>query len=280
MENSKFGKIFICGTPIGNLGDISSRLAESLESADIIYSEDTRITSKLLTHLKIEKPIKRLDENIIDKHAPFVVDEAKAGSFIAYCTDAGMPGVSDPGLKLVDTALNEGVEVEVVPGPSALINAYVASGFTNQSFYFGGFLPKKENAKSEILIDASKLNAVLIFYESPKRLVETLKNVAEIFPDTSVSVCRELTKVHEEIVRGNSCDVFEEFADRESIKGEIVICIDSHGKEKSSDMESVNKLAKYLSEVGLKTGEVSSALTHVFEISKNDAYKIALDAKE
>ena len=119
MGSGRIGKIIICATPIGNLDDISKRLISALNDADVIYAEDTRVTSKLLNYLKIEKPIKRLDENIMDAHATAVVDEAKAGEVVAYCTDAGTPGVSDPGLKLVEAARNANVEIEVVPGPSA-----------------------------------------------------------------------------------------------------------------------------------------------------------------
>ena len=283
MGSGRIGKIIICSTPIGNLDDISKRLICSLNDADVIYAEDTRVTSKLLNYLKVEKPIKRLDENIMDKHAAIVVDEAKSGEVIAYCTDAGTPGVSDPGLKLVEAARDAGVEVEVVPGPSALISAYVASGFTNQSFFFGGFLPRKENAQINYLKELANLNAVLIFYESAKRLVSTLTNIAEVFPKTEISVCRELTKLHEEINVGNSLNVLEDYKSREAIKGEIVICINNNPQNNSEDSDSGDttfKLAQYLHQYGAKTGDISSALQEVFNISKNEAYEIALNVKK
>lgn len=281
MGSRRVGKIIICATPIGNLDDISSRLGSSLQDADIVYAEDTRVTLKLLNHLNIEKPIKRLDDNIMDKHASFVIDEVKRGEVIAYCTDAGTPGVSDPGLKLVEAAREADVEVEVVPGPSAVISAYVASGFTNQCFYFGGFLPRKENAQINQLKSLSKLDAVLIFYESPKRLVATLTSIAEVFPKTQISVCRELTKIHEEVNIGASFDVLDDYKNRESIKGEIVICVNNKPEEESDTSEdNTLKLAQYLHEYGAKTGDITSALQEVFNISKNEAYEIALNVKK
>lgn len=277
---SNIGKIFICSTPIGNLSDISAHLSDALSSADTIFAEDTRVTSKLLAHLELEKPLKRLDENVMDKHVTDVIDAAKAGEIVAYCSDAGTPGVSDPGLKIVEAARQANIDVEVVPGPSAVLAAYVASGFTNQNFYFGGFLPRKDNARKNELDNLSKLDAVLIFYESPNRLVKTLETIAEVFVDTPVSVCRELTKMHEEVAIGPAGDVYEEFKQRESIKGEIVICVDSKPVEAQPEMDPTNKLANYLSSSGFKSSEISSVLQDVFGVSKNDAYQIALNAKE
>lgn len=281
MGSRRIGKIIICATPIGNLDDISKRLTCALNDADIIYAEDTRVTSKLLNYLKIEKPLKRLDENIMDKNAAAVVDIAKSGDVIAYCTDAGMPGVSDPGLKLVEAARNASVEVEVIPGPSALISAYVASGFTNQNFYFGGFLPRKSSTQINTLQELSNLDAVLIFYESAKRLVDTLKNIAEVFPETEISVCRELTKLHEEVCVGKAEDIFAEYKNRETIKGEIVICVNSKGTQQGDvDVGKISSFASKLYEKELKTSEISELLTEAFNISKNAAKRIALDAKK
>lgn len=281
MGSRRIGKIIICATPIGNLDDISKRLVYALNDADVIYAEDTRVTSKLLAYLKIEKPIKRLDENIMGKHVSFVVDEAKTGVVIAYCSDAGTPGVSDPGLKLVEAARNANVEVEVVPGPSAVVSAYVASGFTNQSFYFGGFLPRKTNAQINTLRELSHLDAVLIFYESAKRLVDTLKNIAEVFSEAEISVCRELTKLHEEVSIGIAQDIFADYKSRESIKGEIVICINSKGAQQgNADADKIVSFAARLFEKDLKTSEISELLSEAFNISKNEAKRIALDAKK
>lgn len=279
MLNS--GKIIICGTPIGNLSDVSTRLIDSLSKCDLIYAEDTRVTKKLLSHFQISKPIFRLDENLMDKNVSNIVNQIQQGNTIVYCSDAGMPGVSDPGLKLVQAARNNKIDVEVIPGPSSAIVAYVASGFVNQNFYFGGFLSKKENERKKQLTILKNLQAVLIFYESPKRLVSTLKTIAEEFSDSDVSVCRELTKLHEEVITGNSNEVYNNFCDRQTIKGEVTICIDSKGKTDSVDCnDAVFKMAKVLTDRGLKTGEISSMLCQVFGISKNDVYNICLNLKE
>ena len=278
---SNTSKIIICATPIGNLSDVSNRLIQTLKDVDVIFAEDTRVTSKLLNYFDIKTPIKRLDENLMDKNAQLVINEAKSGKLIAYCSDAGMPGVSDPGLKLVSAARASNIEVEVLPGPTAAISAYVLSGFTNQNFYFGSFLPRKSSELKQKLIELSKLDAVLIFYESPNRLISALKGIAEVLPDLQISVARELTKIHEEVVSGNSIDVYRQFESRESIKGEIVICINSKGvDEKSLDFERINSLANKLYAQGLKSSAIAEILCDAFDISKNEAKKAALDAKK
>lgn len=279
MENKS--KIIICGTPIGNLSDSSNRLVDTLKNVDVIYAEDTRVTSKLLNYFKIKTPIKRLDENLMEKNVNKIIDEVCLGKLIAYCSDAGMPGVSDPGLKLVSCARKANVQVEVLPGPTAAITAYVASGFTNQNFYFGAFLPRKATELKQTLNDLSKLKAVLIFYESPNRLNSSLKLIAEVLPAAQIAVCRELTKVHEEVVTGCSVDVYKQFESRKSIKGEIVICIDSAGiDEEPIDSSKVIALANKLHLQGLKSTTIAEILRDAFNISKNEAKKAAIDAKK
>lgn len=277
---SEFGKIIICPTPIGNLDDVSKRVIDALSSSDLIYAEDTRVTSKLLNLLGVSNTVKRLDENLMKTLADQVVDLAKNGKTIAYCTDAGMPGLSDPGLRLVDKAHKSNVNVEVLPGPSAAINAYVASGFANPHFYFEGFLPKKKNAMLQELENLSKLDAQIIIYESPKRLVDTLATIKEVFGHVELCVCRELTKVHEEVLRGSINVVLESFKSRESIKGEVVIVVNSRGDNNNENSDdSAEKLAKLLCSKNLNTSDVCDALMISFGMPKNQAYEIALKSK-
>ena len=163
------GKLVIVPTPIGNLGDMTLRSLEALREADVVCAEDTRVTGKLLAHFGIEKRLVRLDEAMIGSRAAGVVERVAAGEVVAYCSDAGMPGVSDPGLRLVAAAREAGVAVEVLPGASAAACAYVASGTVCPRFYFGGFFPRKAAEQRSVLEELRGLDAALVFYESPAR---------------------------------------------------------------------------------------------------------------
>ncbi|MDO4183572.1 MAG: 16S rRNA (cytidine(1402)-2'-O)-methyltransferase, partial [Coriobacteriia bacterium] len=194
------GKLVVCPTPLGNLGDMTQRAVAALDAADVVCAEDTRVTGKLLAALGLEKRLERLDEAVMGQRAESVAARVLAGETIAYCSDAGMPGVSDPGLRLVHACRAAGAPVEVLPGPTAVATAYVNSGFANPCFYFGGFFPRKAAAQAALLESLRTLDACLVFYESPNRLVAALEAVAAAFPLRQVCVCRELTKLHEEVL--------------------------------------------------------------------------------
>ena len=213
------------GTPIGNLGDMSPRVAEAFRAADAVCCEDTRVTSKLLNHLGISKPLVRCDENVIASRAADIVERLLAGEVIAFASDAGMPSVSDPGQVLVDAARDADVPVEVIPGPSACVTALVSSGISCEHFYFEGFLGRKHGERVRRLQRLSVVPAALIFYESPHRIVATLDAVAEVFPEREVAVCRELTKLHEEVLRGRAADLAERLRERGEVKGEIALVV-------------------------------------------------------
>lgn len=279
------GKLVICPTPLGNLGDMTQRALDALRAADTICAEDTRVTGKLLVALDVEgKRLERLDENVIGERAAEIVARIIAGEVIAYCTDAGMPGVSDPGMRLVRTARAAGVPVEVLPGPTAVATAYVASGCIDQSFYFGGFFPRKDVARRQLLNQLKPLQAALIFYESPNRLVGALRVIAETLPLRGVAVCRELTKLHEEVVRGPAPQVSEEFAQRETVKGEIAIVIDGPSEaereaEAAAATADAATRARELVAAGKRPKEITRQLVEEFGIPKNNAYDLALHAK-
>lgn len=279
------GKLVICPTPLGNLGDMTQRALDALRAADTICAEDTRVTGKLLVALGVEgKRLERLDENVIGERAAEIVARIIAGEVIAYCTDAGMPGVSDPGMRLVRTARAAGVPVEVLPGPTAVATAYVASGCIDQSFYFGGFFPRKDAARRQLLNQLKPLQAALIFYESPNRLVGALRVIAETLPLRGVAVCRELTKLHEEVVRGPAPQVSEEFAQRETVKGEIAIVIDGPSEaereaEAAAATADAATRARELVAAGKRPKEIARQLVEEFGIPKNNAYDLALHAK-
>jgi len=279
------GKLIICPTPLGNLGDMTTRALDALRAADVICAEDTRVTGKLLAALGIEgKRIERLDENVIAQRAAEITARVIAGEVIAYCTDAGMPGVSDPGLRLVRTARVAGVPVEVLPGPTAVATAYVASGCIDQSFYFGGFFPRKDAARRQLLEQLKPLQAALVFYESPNRLVGALRAIAEMLPLRGVAVCRELTKLHEEVVRGPAPEVLAEFEQREVVKGEVAIVIDGPSEaereaEAAAATADAAVRARELAAAGKRPKEITRQLQEEFHISRNEAYDLALHAE-
>ncbi|MDO5335769.1 MAG: 16S rRNA (cytidine(1402)-2'-O)-methyltransferase [Coriobacteriia bacterium] len=281
------GKLVICPTPLGNLGDLTERTRCELEACDVVCCEDTRVTGHLLAALGIEKRLERLDENSIGNLAPRIIERVAAGEVIAYASDAGMPGISDPGQRLVDLALSGNVGVEVLPGPTAVATAYVAAGFPSRSFYFGAFFPRKLGERIRVLEQLKPLDACLVFYESPLRIVSALQTVSQVFPHRRVAVCRELTKLHEEITRGNSSLLFQEFQLRErmgSIKGEIVMVIEPPTPEEAasdasdSQINAKKRVGELMEDRTLSRKDVMKKIQREFGISRNEAYDLVLEA--
>ena len=219
------GCLYMVGTPIGNLGDMSPRVAEAFRAADAICCEDTRVTSKLLAHLGISKTLIRCDENVIVQRAPELVDRLLVGETLAFASDAGMPSVSDPGQVLVDAARDAGVEVQVIPGPSACVTALVASGISCEHFFFEGFLPRKHGERVRRLSELACIPGALLFYESPHRAAASLQAIAQVFPKRRVALCRELTKLHEEVLRDKAPALLETVLARGEMRGEMVIVV-------------------------------------------------------
>ena len=277
------GKLVICPTPIGNLGDMPPRALEALRGADTICAEDTRVTGKLLAALGVAgKRLERMDENLMGQRADGVIGRVRAGEVIVYCTDAGMPGVSDPGLRLVRAAreAETPVPIEVLPGPTAASTAYVASGCTDAAFYFGGFFPRKAGERRDLLARLRPLDAALIFYESPNRLTDALAAIAEVLPLRTMAVCREMTKMHEEVQRATAGELQELFANR-TVKGEIVLVIDGPAAEERQEdarcaLEAADARAAELASQGVRPKETARMLSAEFGISRNDAYELAL----
>lgn len=287
MNASIAGKLIIVPTPIGNLGDMTLRSLEALRTADMVCAEDTRVTGKLLAHFDIRKPLERLDEAMIGAKAAGLMERVAAGAVVAYCSDAGMPGVSDPGLRLVAAARDAGVPVEVLPGASAAACAYVASGTVCPRFYFGGFFPRKAGEQRTVLEKLRGLDAALVFYESPNRLVAALAAIAEVLPWREVAVCRELTKLHEEVARAMAAELAERFAARAEepggIRGEIALVIDAPGEDETAAdaaeaAASAEARAVELAAEGLRTKQIAKQLAAEFGIARNDAYELAMAA--
>jgi 16S rRNA (cytidine1402-2'-O)-methyltransferase len=223
------GKLQVCSVPIGNLQDITLRAIKALSAADMVLAEDTRVARRLLSHLNLRPPIKRCDENVIRQRTPEIIDRLREGQSLVFIPDAGTPGVSDPGMFLVAAARSAGAQIEVLPGASALLAALVAAGFAAEGFYFGGFLPRKPQQRQKVLEQMAetfdKLDAALIFYESPHRCAASLEQIAKQFPKREVTFCRELTKLHEEVIRGSAVEIAAKISARLEVKGEVVIVI-------------------------------------------------------
>lgn len=212
------------GLPIGNREDMTRRALQTLEEVDCICCEDTRNTGMLLAHYGIRKPLLSLHEHNEAQRAPEVASRALAGERFAVVTDAGMPGVSDPGYRLIQELKKRRVAFTVLPGPSAVVTALVGSGLPSDAFYFGGFLPVKSGKRASMLRQAVESSHTSIFYESPFRIVKTLRSLAEIDPEVPVCVARELTKIFETYHRGSAAALLEEF-DAHPPKGEMVLLI-------------------------------------------------------
>jgi 16S rRNA (cytidine1402-2'-O)-methyltransferase len=216
--------LFIVATPIGNLEDITLRAIRILSEVDLIAAEDTRQTKILLRKYDINTPLTSYHKFNIKSKTSRLIELLRQGQNIALVSDSGTPTISDPGYELVNSAIKAGINVEPIPGPSAVVSALVVSGLPTDSFIFEGFLPKKPGKKKKVLESLKEQARTIIIYESPYRLIKTLINIRDIFGDREVAVCREMTKKFEEIIRGKAGDVLERLADKK-IRGEIVLVI-------------------------------------------------------
>ncbi|HEX8296644.1 MAG TPA: 16S rRNA (cytidine(1402)-2'-O)-methyltransferase [Chthoniobacteraceae bacterium] len=221
--------LYLVATPIGNLGDITLRALEVLKSVDLIACEDTRHSGNLLRHYEISKPLISYHEHNEARRTAELIEELVAGKKIALITDAGLPGVSDPGHRLLRACIERGVPYTVLPGPSAVLTALIGSGFPAERFYYGGFLPVKSGGRERDLLAAAARSETSIFFESPHRLLKTLEVCATHFPERELCVARELTKHFEEFRLGRGPDLLAHYSAK-AVKGEIVFLI--RGAEK------------------------------------------------
>ena len=220
------GTLYLIATPIGNLEDITHRAVRLLGEVDLIACEDTRHTKKLLNHYGIHTKTVSYHEHNERERALELIERLKSGADVAVVSDAGTPGISDPGFRLARIAIDNDVHVVPVPGASALISALVASGLPTDEFFFGGFLPARSGARRARLAELRSLPATLVFYEGPHRIAATLKDAKEILGERQAVVARELTKMHEEIARGSLSELAARFSAAENARGEMVLIID------------------------------------------------------
>jgi len=266
------GTLYIVATPIGNLEDISSRALRILREADLIACEDTRQTRKLLDRYDISKPLVSYHEHNEKERAAELLRDLESGKTVALVSDAGTPLIADPGYRLVEAARAQGIAVSPIPGPSALIAALSASGLPTDSFYFRGFLPAKRNARQELLEELRAIQATIVAYETPHRLLEALEDIIEVLGDRPIVLARELTKIHEEFLRGTAVELRATLAERPSIKGEIVLMI---GKSEGSAVDDtpLDAAVEKLVAAGLPRMDALKTVARQRGLSKREVYK-------
>lgn len=230
LKNNQ-GKLYVCATPIGNLEDITIRVIKTLEQVDLIAAEDTRRTVKLLNRYEIKKPIVSYYEHNELTREEDLIKKLSEGLSIALVSDAGTPGLADPGYRLIKRCIDEDIEVEVLPGPCAAITALIASGLPTDKFLFYGFLPRKKGQLRKVLVSLKDENKTIVVYESPHRIINLLNELDEVFGERKIVLTRELTKKFEEILRGTAKEINLKLS-KGKPKGEFVLVISGCGKKK------------------------------------------------
>ncbi|MCI9402307.1 MAG: 16S rRNA (cytidine(1402)-2'-O)-methyltransferase [Oscillospiraceae bacterium] len=274
------GTLYLVPTPIGNLGDISRRMAEVLENVDFIAAEDTRVTLKLLNHLGLKKPLISYYRHNTDEAGQKILDRLLGGESCALCTDAGTPAVSDPGEDLVALCAQHGVEVTALPGPCALIVALSVSGLPTGRFTFEGFLPMNRKNRRAQLESLQNETRTMLFYEAPHKLTVTLSDLRDVFgPQRRISLCRELTKLHEEVLRTTLGEAAERYKAEEP-RGEFVLVVEgaAPAKEKATLEDGLDRVEALLAE-GLSRKDAVKQAAKELGLSRNELYAAALERK-
>ncbi|MGZ8500758.1 MAG: 16S rRNA (cytidine(1402)-2'-O)-methyltransferase [Candidatus Binatia bacterium] len=272
------GILYIVPTPVGNLEDITLRALRVLKEVELIAAEDTRHTQHLLAHFGIKTALTSYHDHNERGKARTLVQRLKSGASIALVSDAGTPAISDPGYRIVVDAIQAGIQVVPLPGASALTTALSASGLPTERFLFEGFLPAKAQERKAKLQSLRGEVATLVFYEAPHRLLDSLAEMVKIFGDREIAVARELTKVHEEFLRGKLSEVIGALADRD-IKGEIVIMVRGTSGETQVSDEELHGTIRQLAGNGMGVKEIAELLGERYGLAKKEVYKLALDLK-
>ncbi|MGM0409921.1 MAG: 16S rRNA (cytidine(1402)-2'-O)-methyltransferase [Bacillota bacterium] len=285
MNKDKSGKLFPCATPIGNLKDMTERAIETLKKVDFIAVEDTRRTSKLLKHYDINTKMISYHEHNEKKRAKELLEKLKQGLDIALVSDAGTPGISDPGYEIINKAVENEIKVIPIPGANAALLALTASGLAMNKFVFEGFLPRKGKEREEVLNTIKKEERTIIIYESPYRVLDTIKDLKKKIADRKIALVREITKIHEEKLYGSAQELIQILEKRE-IKGEIVLVIEGRstvveekeGWEELSIVEHVELLMKN----GYTKKKAIKKVANLRNLSKSDVYEkaIVINAKD
>jgi 16S rRNA (cytidine1402-2'-O)-methyltransferase len=278
------GTLYLVATPIGNLEDITYRALRVLREVDVIACEDTRRTQQLLNHYGIHTKMLSYHEHNERERALELGAMLQTGASVAVVSDAGTPGISDPGFRLVNHAIEKGARVVPVPGASALVSALISSGLPTDEFFFGGFLPARSTQRRARLSQVRALNSTLVFYESPHRIAQALLDAREILGEREAVVARELTKLHEEIARGRLSDLAARFVSGDAARGEMVLVIDrtiirGETTEESSDADIAARVAALESE-GLESRAALKKAARELGLSRPEAYRRLVAARE
>ena len=268
------GILYVTGTPIGNLSDFSPRAAQTLSEVDFIAAEDTRVTLKLLNHLGIKKPMVSYYEHNRRERGEMICERIEQGENCAIVTDAGMPCISDPGEDLVKLCAERGIKTVVIPGPSAVVSALAVSALPTGRFTFEGFLSVNKKSRGEHLKSLLREKRTMIFYEAPHKLPATLKDFYDTFGDRKLSIVRELTKIHEEVIRTTTKLAAEQLSDG-SVKGEIVLVLEGAEEEtaESYTLEDAVEMAKQLIAGGEKATDAAKQAASMTGLKKNEIYR-------
>ena len=271
------GKLYLVATPIGNLEDITFRAINILKEVDIIAAEDTRHTLKLLNHYEISKPLISYYRHNEEVKSEILINKLLEGDNIALVTDAGTPGISDPGEEVVKEAIKNNIEVIPIPGACALVNALIASGLNTKEFLFLGFLPLNKKNRDNALNKIKKAKSTVILYEAPHKLIKTLQDLLKNVGDINCVLAREITKIHEEFIRGNISNLLEQIQEP---KGEHVILLDLNNLENENDSEdeiskkTVEEQYKIYKAQGMNKKEIIKQIAKNKNVPKNEIYKL------
>ncbi len=275
------GTLYVVGTPIGNLGDISPRALDILEKCDFIAAEDTRVTLKLLNHFGIKKPMISYFEHNRFERGPVIADRILSGETAAIVTDAGMPAISDPGEDLVKLCHEKGIKVESVPGPCAFATALAISGMPSKRFTFEGFISTDKSERREHISSLKAETRTMIFYEAPHKLLNTLKDLEAVLGNREIAIVRELTKIHEEVIRTDFSSAIKRYSE-EAIKGEIVLIVNGAAPEiaESMTLEQAVAYAKDLVESGESKSNAAKIAAKECGYKKGEIYKLLIEEDE
>ncbi len=273
--------LYVVGTPIGNLGDLSPRAVAALEECDFIAAEDTRVTLKLLNHFDIKKPLVSYHEHNRFEMSPRIVTRLLNGETCALVTDAGMPAISDPGEDLVRMCHEQGIKVESVPGPTAFATAMAISGMPSGRFTFEGFLSVNKVSRAEHIKSIIKEHRTMIFYEAPHKLASTLRDLATALGDREIAIVREITKIHEQVIRTTLVAAADKYS-RENLKGEIVLIIEGAPPETEEELtlEQAVESARELINDGCPPSEAARRAAKLSGFKKGDIYKLLQEEKD
>lgn len=275
------GKLYICPTPIGNLEDITLRAIRILNEVDMVVAEDTRHTIRLLNHLQINKPLTSYHEHNVNSKGPVIIEKLLEGRIIALVSDAGMPGISDPGEDLIKRCIENNIDIEVLPGSTAAIVALVGSGLNTERFAFEGFLGHHTKKRKERLDKIKYDDRTLIFYEAPHRIKQSLKDMREVLGDRSITVARELTKRYEQFLRGNITEILEYF-EKHDPRGEFVIICEGSSETNNGETDelanmSVRESLLFYIDLGYDKKDAIKKVMEQKKLPKREVYKESID---